>query len=303
VDFAHSWSESWVAKYEQTQSRIWAVALVGATIVLYLISLALTIVMYIFFMENQKECWFNPMFVTLNLILCFFISIGSIHPKLQEKNPRNGILQAAVVTAYTTYLVWSALSSQPNSMKCSRFPITTTGGVDDSLSLVIGVLFTFLALIYSALRVSTSSDSLSPAEAKKQNKKLLATLAHEDEQPEKDDEKKDETKKEELKDVTEVSDSEEIDEEDPEGPVPYNYTFFHFTFLLATMYLGMVLTNWQSISFFTGQGLDDGTYYFIDQGMSAVWVKMVSSWVTLLLFMWTMIAPILFPNRKFFDEF
>jgi len=304
VDFAHSWTESWVAKFEQSQSKFWAVALVGATIVLYIISLALTIVMYIFFMENQTECWFNPMFVTLNLILCFFISIGSIHPKLQEKNPRNGILQAAVVTAYTTYLVWSSLSSQPNSMKCSRFPITTTGGVDDSLSLVIGVLFTFLALTYSALRVSTSSESLSPAEAKKQNKKLLATLAHEDEQPEKDDaEKKDETKKEELKEDTEVSDSEEIDEEDPEGPVPYNYSFFHFTFLLASMYLGMVLTNWQSISFFTGQGLDDGTYYFIDQGMSAVWVKMVSSWVTLLLFIWTMIAPIVFPNRKFFDEF
>jgi hypothetical protein len=23
VDFAHTWSEAWVAKYEQTQSRFW----------------------------------------------------------------------------------------------------------------------------------------------------------------------------------------------------------------------------------------------------------------------------------------
>jgi cation transport ATPase len=301
VDFAHSWTESWVAKYEQTQSRFWAGALLTATVLLYVVSLVLTIVMYIFFMENQKECWYNPMFVTLNVILCFFISIASIHPKLQEKNPRNGILQSAVVTSYTTYLVWSALSSQPSSMGCSSFPtISPNGGVDDSLSLVIGVVFTFLALIYSALRVSTSSESLSPKEAKKQKKKLLATLAHEDEQPEIENDKKENEKKDDepkKEEAIEVSDSEGTDEEDPEAPVPYNYTFFHFTFLLATMYLGMVLTNWQSVSY--GQGDDT---ILIDQGMSAVWVKMISSWVTLVLFIWTMIAPVLFPNRKFFPD-
>jgi len=68
------------------------------------------------------------------------------------------------------------------------------------------------------------------------------------------------------------------------------------------MYLGMVLTNWQSVSIVTGQGVSENTI-LIDQGMSAVWVKIISSWATLLLFIWTMIAPILFPNRKFFDEF
>jgi len=309
VDFAHSWTESWVEKYEKTQSRFWAGDLLAATVILYITSLTLTIVMYIFFMENQKECWHNPMFVTLNVILCFFISIASIHPKLQDKNPRNGILQSAVVTAYTTYLVWSALASQPSSMGCSKFPISPNG-VDDNISLIFGVLFTFLALIYSALRVSTSSESLSPKEEKLQKKKLLATLAHEDEQPnkenadetKKDETKKDETKKDEPKESEEVELTESDDEEDPEAPVPYNYTFFHFTFLLATMYLGMVLTNWQTVSIVTGQGVSDSTI-LIDQGMSAVWVKMISSWVTLLLFIWTMIAPVLFPNRKFFEEF
>jgi len=308
VDFAHSWTESWVAKYEKTQSKFWAGALIAATVILYLISLALTIVMYIFFMENQKECWHNPMFVTLNVILCFFISIASIHPKLQEKNPRNGILQSAVVTSYTTYLVWSALSSQPSSMGCSKFPISPNGP-DDSVSLIFGVVFTFLALIYSALRVSTSSESLSPKEAKKQKKKLLATLAHEDEQTKTENtetqnemkETKEPKEKKEIEEV-ELTESSGEEEEDPEGPVPYNYTFFHFTFLLATMYLGMVLTNWQSVSIVTGQGVSDNTI-LIDQGMSAVWVKMISSWITLLLFIWTMIAPLLFPNRKFFEEF
>jgi len=236
------------------------------------------------------------------LVLLLFI------PSYKKKNPRNGILQSAVVTSYTTYLVWSALSSQPSSMGCSKFPISPNGP-DDSVSLIFGVVFTFLALIYSALRVSTSSESLSPKEAKKQKKKLLATLAHEDEQTKTENtetqnemkETKEPKEKKEIEEV-ELTESSGEEEEDPEGPVPYNYTFFHFTFLLATMYLGMVLTNWQSVSIVTGQGVSDNTI-LIDQGMSAVWVKMISSWITLLLFIWTMIAPLLFPNRKFFEEF
>jgi len=80
----------------------------------------------------------------------------------------------------------------------------------------------------------------------------------------------------------------------------YNYSFFHFTFLLAAMYLGMVLTNWQSVSSVTGE--DVGNTILVDQGMVAVWVKVISSWLTLLLYLWTMIAPILFPNRVFWND-
>jgi cation transport ATPase len=301
VDFAHNWTESWVAKYEKSKSRCWLGALIAATVILFLSSLSLTIVMYVFFMENQKVCWHNPMFVTLNVILCFIISLISIYPKLQEKNPRNGILQAAVVTTYTTYLVWSALSSQPASMGCSR-PLFSLNGANDRLSIFLGVFFSLLALIYSAIRVSTSTEALSPKEERRQKKKLLSTLAHEDEQPnqEKSETPKDETKKEEPEEESESESDNEADVGD--RPVAYSYSFFHFTFFLATMYLGMVLTNWQSVSIVTGQGVDENTI-LIDQGMSAVWVKIISSWVTLLLFIWTMIAPILFPNRKFFNEF
>jgi len=165
VDFAHSWTESWVGKYEKTESRWWAGALLCASIILYLVSVALTILMYVFFMENPKKCWHNPMFITLNMVFCFFVSVASVHPKLQEKNPRIGLLQAAVVTTYTTYLVWSALSSQPASMGCSSFPIGQTGTSQDGVSLLFGVAFTFLAVIYSALRVSSSD--VMPQEEKK----------------------------------------------------------------------------------------------------------------------------------------
>jgi len=37
----------------------------------------------------------------------------------------------------------------------------------------------------------------------------------------------------------------------------------------------------------------------VDSGMAAVWVKIVSSWLAILLYMWTLLAPILFPDRDF----
>lgn len=32
---------------------------------------------------------------------------------------------------------------------------------------------------------------------------------------------------------------------------------------------------------------------------AAVWIKVTSSWMGLLLFIWTLIAPVLFPDRDF----
>jgi len=81
-------------------------------------------------------------------------------------------------------------------------------------------------------------------------------------------------------------------DEDEDSPVPYNYSFFHVTFALAAMYLGMVLTNWAVVS-------DFESTVQIDQGVAAVWIKIVSSWVTIGLYIWTIIAPVILPNRSF----
>jgi len=298
VDFAHSWTEKWVANYEETKSKCWAGALVGVSVVLYVFAIALSIVMYIFFTENPRQCWFNPMFITVNLLLCFALTVFSIHPKVQEKNPRIGLLQSAVVTGYSTYLIWSSLSSEPSNKGCSKFPSflpSNTSGTDSAsnggaagggTALFLGVLFTFLALIYSAMRVSSEHDTLRGKSTDKEAKKKLLS----------EDEK--EEKEEEEKEALEVGETESTEEEDDKPA--YNYSFFHFTFLLASMYLGMVLTNWQSVSAVTGEEV--GNTILVDQGMAAVWVKVISSWLTLLLYLWTMIAPILFPNRQFFSD-
>jgi hypothetical protein len=86
-------------------------------------------------------------------------------------------------------------------------------------------------------------------------------------------------------------------EEDKDGkrdpkPVTYVYSFFHLIFALASMYSAMLLTGWTNART-EGQEL-------IDVGWSSVWVRMTTQWVTAGLFIWSLLAPIIFPDREFY---
>lgn len=49
VDFAHTWAESWVEKYEENESRGWYAALVGATLTMYGLVIAGVVMLFIIF--------------------------------------------------------------------------------------------------------------------------------------------------------------------------------------------------------------------------------------------------------------
>lgn len=298
VDFAWSWNESWVRKYEESEgSHVWTFALLGSTFSMYGISLVLSVIMFIYFLGAENQCTLNVVFISVNMVLNLVVSLLSIYPPLQERNPRVGLLQSSVVCIYTTYLIWSALASEPSSMKCSTLTIgSTTSG--DVFSLFFGVFVTFIALIYAALRVSSSGDDLSNATSvkKPESKKVLLKSMPSTTKSDSDGDEPDEEKKE---TVNESDDDTQSDEEsDEQGAVAYNYSFFHVTFMLASLYLAMVLTNWETVTSLTGDQVDKNSIY-VDQGMAAVWTKVISSYATFALFLWTMIAPLLFPDRQF----
>ena len=72
----------------------------------------------------------------------------------------------------------------------------------------------------------------------------------------------------------------------------YSYSFFHFTFSLASLYIMMMLTNWYSPA--------GSNFTKLTSNWSTVWVRIVSVWLCYALFVWTLIAPMLFPDREFF---
>ncbi|KAJ3044181.1 Membrane protein tms1 [Rhizophlyctis rosea] len=85
--------------------------------------------------------------------------------------------------------------------------------------------------------------------------------------------------------------------DDEKDSVVYNYSFFHFAFLLAAFYMASVLTNWDKFVQ-EGSSTQQATWT-MDKGVGGMWVKVATSWVDTLLYLWTLIAPIAFPDREF----
>ncbi|XP_012659257.1 serine incorporator 3 [Otolemur garnettii] len=112
VDGAHSWNEIWVNRMEEGNPRLWYAALLSATSLFYILSVIFVGLLYTYY-TKPDGCTENKFFISINLILCVVVSIISVHPKIQEHQPRSGLLQSSVITLYTMYLTWSAMSNEP----------------------------------------------------------------------------------------------------------------------------------------------------------------------------------------------
>ena len=73
-------------------------------------------------------------------------------------------------------------------------------------------------------------------------------------------------------------------------PVTYSYMFFHMIFALASMYSAMLLSGWTD----SAENSD-----LIDVGWTSVWVRICTEWVTAGLYIWSLVAPLIFPDREF----
>ncbi|KAG0450171.1 hypothetical protein HPP92_026825 [Vanilla planifolia] len=173
------------------------------------------------------------------------------------------LLPASVISLYCTYLCYSALASEPRDYECNglhkQSKAVSTG------SLTVGLLTTVLSVVYSAVRAGSSKTLLSPPSSPRASSgKPLLPFDKVEEQ----DSKKEESR-----------------------PVTYSYSFFHLIFSLASMYSAMLLTGWSTSIGESGK--------LVDVGWPSVWVRVVTGWATAALFVWSLVAPILFPDREF----
>ncbi|CAH1247436.1 serine incorporator 1-like isoform X1 [Branchiostoma lanceolatum] len=300
VDFAHSWNESWVEKMEEGNSKFWYFALLACTFVFYALAIAAVVVFFIFY-TVPDGCATNKFFISFNLILCVVASVIAILPKVQEAQPRSGLLQASVITLYTMYITWSAMTNETNG-KCNPSLLQITGltpiqngtqpgttaapATPSSVFLgmdaqgIVGLVVFFVCVMYASIRTSSNS-SVNKLTMSSNESTLLSNSQAPSEYGTGDVEK---SVVDDLDD-----DSPTIDNE--KDGVKYNYSFFHFMFMLASMYIMMTLTNWYSP--------DGSNFNKLEPNQPAVWVKIVSSWLCILLYVWTLVAPIVLPDRDF----
>lgn len=64
------------------------------------------------------------------------------------------------------------------------------------------------------------------------------------------------------------------------------------------MYVGMLLTDWNVIKEDTAANSDQDVY--IGRSETAMWMRIVSGWVCMLLYIWSLVAPVLMPDRCVF---
>ncbi|KAI8880352.1 TMS membrane protein/tumor differentially expressed protein [Backusella circina FSU 941] len=317
VDFAHSWTERCMENYEVYGSNLWKNILIGGTLLMFAGAVTLTGVMYGFFATNG--CSLNQFFVTLNLILCVLITLLCVSPKIQEGNSKSGLSQASIVVIYCTYLVLSAVANEPNDKECN--PLRRSIG-PQTTSVVLGAIFTFLAVAYSTSRAATQDGAFI---SKSNGRPRLGNYENMDTAsavPLMANQVEDGVKRMSAQgnqrehliaaveagalprsvlyedDDDEFEGADELDDE-RYGSL-YSYSFFHFVFAIAAMYVSMVLTNWNTIQFQGETVNHGGDLVRIGQSYTAVWVKIVSGWICHLIYIWSLVAPVVMPDR--FDD-
>uniref|UniRef100_A0A4W4DX47 Uncharacterized protein n=2 Tax=Electrophorus electricus TaxID=8005 RepID=A0A4W4DX47_ELEEL len=299
VDFAHSWNESWYYKMANESSRRWCCALLAVTGLNYTLSFAAIVLMFLIYTQ-PKECALNRFFISFNMLLCIIASVVSVLPKVQEHHETSGLLQSSLITLYTMYLTWSAVTNEPDHM-CNpsllsifqQITIPTSSPLENQTAVtinkaeelelsslylqwwdvqkIVGLAISVLCILYSSIRTSSTSQV---------NKLMLAstntvTLG--------DSNVGSTMEMEEASTTKYVQDNER-------DSVQYNYSFYHFMLFLASLYIMMTLTNWHR---------PDAVYDATTSKWPAVWVKISSSWVCLTIYVWTLIAPMIYTNRDF----
>lgn len=296
VDFAHSWAETCLEHIEESESNLWKFILIGSTLGMYLGSLLLTILMYVFFAPNG--CSMNQAAITINLIFSVLVSALSVHPRVQEANPQAGLAQSSMVAIYCTYLVMSAVAAEPDDKSCN--PLIRSKGTRTA-SIVLGAIFTFLAIAYTTTRAAyqtstsrvrdsgyepISEHGLVTSQPSRREMRTQAIQAAIDsgslppsalEDRWSDDDSDDDTPTGAYGD-------------DERGATKYNYVLFHLIFMLATQWTATLLTiNVEKDTL--GDFAPVGRTYF------SSWVKIVCAWICYFLYSWTLLAPVLFPDR------
>eukprot|EP00200_Dunaliella_tertiolecta_P011069 CAMPEP_0202381332 /NCGR_PEP_ID=MMETSP1127-20130417/34960_1 /ASSEMBLY_ACC=CAM_ASM_000462 /TAXON_ID=3047 /ORGANISM="Dunaliella tertiolecta, Strain CCMP1320" /LENGTH=438 /DNA_ID=CAMNT_0048980259 /DNA_START=170 /DNA_END=1486 /DNA_ORIENTATION=+ len=283
LDFIQVWNDAWVAEAEQDESMYyWLLGFTGAA---YISSIVLAGLMYHWFNPaHVGACSLNICLITSALLLMVVLTGVSLHPAAKQ----GSIFPASVISLYCMYLCFSALQSEPKDYECNGLAKQITAASGGTLAL--GMLVTLASVVYAAFRAGSNSslftlEGSEEDEGQEQRSSLLAeeglssTSAGMDALPPPGEQ---EASREggmrpgqALEDFT---------------PVTYNYSFFHLIFALASMYIAMLMTGWGS----SYQELDR-----IDIGWSSVWIKVAAMWITGLLYCWTLVAHLVFPDRTF----
>lgn len=288
----HSWTDKLASKVVNGGSplRWYGGVAVPVSIVTYFLC-GCCIALLVKFFVPETRCRLNLWFIIINAAACIVVSIVAL-VKQGPKDIRLRLLHSSLVSMYVTYLTWNAISSAPREhreyeqtshgvwigaghdvrssslLPQEKFycgPKVEDSIIDDILP-YISLLITFFTVVYSA------TGAASP-----ENCKAIQFPSCPSQQS---------VQRHNVEDIG----GQKVHRNEANG-LAYSYPLFHVMLGLATLYLMMSLTDW-----YTPHSANLMTF---GQSWSAVWIKIISSWVCLVIYLIVTVFPTMLPNNNY----
>lgn len=315
VDFAYNVQEGLTSKAEEyraeqvaagneepgTCSNSWLIVYLVASFILFVVIMAGLVGMYAFAVNATAACGGSVSLLSLTLIGGLILTIMSTLDMFGGR----GLLPPLVVWVYCVYLVWSAFTSNPTT-GCNPLATEENGKMviaDSPGQIALGLVITAFSLAYAAWSAASAvpgivssgdDDEMSQSLIEKEDgvTERLTTgeastraEAIAQERRERDEEAADDSDEERgsMRSATGTAAAETEEDAPQKGTWLY-----HLVMCTAAIYMAMLLTDW-------GSNTDPSA---ATQGVStaAMTVKLLSAFITMLLFLWTLMAPAVAPK-------
>ncbi|KAF2367618.1 Serine incorporator/TMS membrane protein [Trinorchestia longiramus] len=289
VFMVHGWSDSLVRRVNDGGSLCcwYGVVVGGVTMVSYILCIAAAVLLYYYFAWD-RNCHKNQWFILVNLCACFLVTVVA-GCKKSKSTLMLRFFQSSLICLYVQYLTWTAISSAPRSFQDDiAAPIIGSGrwasnfnthsfhqrfycgpGKDEMMwtDSVMPYISIFIMI------VTVVNGSMGAAEPDSCNALKFPDCPISD-QPQ---------------DVqTDDSGGQKLVRNEKSG-LAYSYPLFHIMLALASLFMMMSLTGW-----YTPQKANLVTF---GRSWASVWIKMVSSWICLIIYLFTTLFPSIVPKR------
>jgi len=266
IDIGYNWNESWVTKSNQAEAdeagtgKKWLAAILVSCGILF--SATLTGVGLLF--GYYGNCTTNNVFISFTLVLSL------VATAVQLSGEESSLLASAIISVYATYLCFSAVSANPNQV-CNPYY-----GKSDAWNIAIGIGLTVISLAWTGFSWTASEMHSSDSDAEESRES--SPLQRED-----------------SKVTGLVTDTNTAHHEEgaASNTTSRNETWKINAILafLASWY-AMILTGWGSIA-------ESGNEANPTASRVSMWIIIGSQWLVFALYIWSMVAPSLFPDRDF----
>ncbi|KAG5184707.1 serine incorporator/TMS membrane protein [Tribonema minus] len=282
IDIAYQWNDACVKKAqdlgEDGEGRKVLVALVCTSLLLFAVAISGVGVLFGYF----KGCQSNDIILSLTLIMIVAMTV------LQLSGPEGNLLTSALVSVYMTFLGFSAVSKNPDA-SCNPF----IGSSQNLTSIIVGLVLTFLSLLWICASSGTSITKLLGGEAPPTTASLQLQV---------ESVRNAEAAKASGSPSTGMPFIAQSAPAPPEEPEPDDHGDgwkFNIVMILLSMFFGMMLTNWGVVQSDSSSIENPATYSDPKNGEAAMWLTAAGQWACMLLYTWTLVAPKLFPDRDF----